>query len=177
MDPVPVTSRPLVVGYGNTLRGDDGVGPRVAELLATDPRLAGAVVLARHQLTPELAADIAEASVVVFVDASENGQPGAISVRRIDRAPRDATLGMGGEDRDRSEPEAGSGSAAWTHHVDAESLLALARELWGGSPAAFVVGVGVEAMELGDDLSADVERALPAVIEAVARIVAEHARG
>jgi len=87
--------RPLVVGYGNTLRGDDGVGPRVAELLAADPRLAGAVVLARHQLTPELAADIAEAALVVFIDASENGKPGEISIRRIDRATRAATAGRG----------------------------------------------------------------------------------
>ena len=36
-----LTRRPLVIGYGATLRRDDGVGVRVAELLAADPRLAG----------------------------------------------------------------------------------------------------------------------------------------
>ena len=31
----------LVIGYGNPLRSDDGVGWHVAERLADDPRLAG----------------------------------------------------------------------------------------------------------------------------------------
>ena len=34
MNPVPavkIEAELLVIGYGNTLRGDDGVGPRVAE--------------------------------------------------------------------------------------------------------------------------------------------------
>ena len=61
----------LVIGYGNPLRGDDGAGWKAAELLAEDPRLAGAVVLARHQLTPELADDVSRASLVVLVDASQ----------------------------------------------------------------------------------------------------------
>ena len=42
----------LVVGYGNPLRGDDGFGCHAAALLAADPRLEEARVLARHQLTP-----------------------------------------------------------------------------------------------------------------------------
>ena len=31
--PVATEAEILVVGYGNTLRGDDGVGPRVAEAI------------------------------------------------------------------------------------------------------------------------------------------------
>jgi hydrogenase maturation protease len=173
MDVAPNPSRILIVGYGNTLRGDDGVGPRAAELLADDPRLVAAEVLQRHQLTPELATDIAEAALVVLVDASETGRPGEITVRRLDgpSAGRVATAGPG------SQAAGVAGGSAWTHQVDAESLLALARELWGATPAAFVVGVGVESMELGDELSPAVELALPAVVDAVARIVAEHRPG
>ena len=73
----------LIVGYGNSLRTDDGVGWHAAGLLATDPRLEGAQILARHQLTPELAADISQASLVVLVDAASAGDPGSVSVRRI----------------------------------------------------------------------------------------------
>jgi hydrogenase maturation protease len=65
----------LVVGYGNSLRGDDGVGWHAAGRLAADPRLAGARVLARHQLTPELAVDVAQASLVVLVDAVAGAEP------------------------------------------------------------------------------------------------------
>ena len=45
----------LVVGYGNSLRGDDGIGWHAARLLTDDPRLTGARVLTHHQLAPELA--------------------------------------------------------------------------------------------------------------------------
>ena len=60
----------LVVGYGNPLRSDDGIGWHAADLLATDPRLAGAQVLTHHQLAPELAEDISRASLVVLVSAA-----------------------------------------------------------------------------------------------------------
>ena len=111
----------LVVGYGNSLRSDDGVGWHAARLLATDPRLAGARVLARHQLTPELAEDISRAALVVLVDASADGDPGAVSVRRVE--PR------------RIDP------ATWSHHLDPESLAGLAKDLYGGVPPIVLVSV------------------------------------
>jgi hypothetical protein len=44
----------LIVGYGNPLRGDDGLGWRAAERLRTVIQDAGVEILALHQLTPEL---------------------------------------------------------------------------------------------------------------------------
>jgi hypothetical protein len=58
----------LVIGYGNTLRGDDGVGYQVAETVA-EWQLPQVRSIAVHQLLPELAADIAEVDLVIFVDA------------------------------------------------------------------------------------------------------------
>jgi hydrogenase maturation protease len=145
----------LIVGYGNSLRGDDGLGRRAAELLADDPRLAGARVLSQHQLTPELALDISTASVVVLIDASTEA-PGAISVRQVEPTP-----------------DAGSASS---HHVSPATLGALAAELYGAAAPMFVVSVGAASMDVGDGLSPDVERALPAVVEAVVAIVVEHGR-
>ena len=66
----------LVVGYGNPLCGDDGVGWHAAGLLASDPRLDGVRVVTHHQLAPELATDVSRASLVVLVDASTDGDPG-----------------------------------------------------------------------------------------------------
>ena len=63
----------LVIGYGNTLRGDDGIGPAVAEAVAA-LGLPGVRVIVAHQLTPELAADLADAQLVVFVDAAVGGE-------------------------------------------------------------------------------------------------------
>jgi hydrogenase maturation protease len=146
----------LVIGYGNTLRTDDGVGPRVAELLAGDPRLAGATVRACHQLSPELADDMRSATLVVLVDATTEAPPGAVIVRRVDRA---------GETR--------VDGGATSHHVDPGVLLALARDLYGAAPAAHVVSVGVADLRLGEALSPGVAAALPSAVEAVVRLVAQ----
>ena len=147
--------RALVIGYGNTLRRDDGVGVRVAELLAADPRLAGADVLAVHQLTPELAIDVAAASVVVFVDADVQASPGKVVTRRLASEPDPASADPG----------------ASSHHVGAAELLALARSLTGHAPEAVTVAVGIADLEVGEGLSASVEAALPEAVELVAGLV------
>ena len=92
-----------MVGYGSTLRSDDGVGWHVADRLADDPRLAGAEVLARHQLTPELAADVARAALVVLVDAALGGEPGSIVLRRVP-PPRPRVPGRAGRSALRGRP-------------------------------------------------------------------------
>jgi Ni,Fe-hydrogenase maturation factor len=47
----------LVVACGNTLRGDDAVGPEVGELLAVRLAGTGASVIVSDHLLPELADD------------------------------------------------------------------------------------------------------------------------
>jgi hydrogenase maturation protease len=116
----------LVVGYGNSLRGDDGVGWHAAGRLAADPRLAGARVLARHQLTPELAVDVAQASLVVLVDAVAGAEPREILVRRVQPRP--------------------PGPATWSHHLDPETLAGLAEALYGEAPPVVLVGVGAGSL-------------------------------
>ncbi len=143
----------LVVGYGNTLRADDGVGPMVADWLAADPRMAGVTVMARHQLTPDLAEDVARAAFVVLIDASSDEPPGEISVRAVD-----ATGSLGG---------------ATSHHVDPSLLVALAAELYGRAPQVVVVGVGVATVAAGDGLSEPVQAALPRIVDTVVQLIAE----
>jgi Ni,Fe-hydrogenase maturation factor len=193
----------LVIGYGNTLRRDDGVGVRAAEMMAADARFTDVEVLTAYQLTPELSLDIATASLVVFVDADVRGLPGSIEVRELRArsavaaspaaaaspataaaspasvstpAPDESSAGSSHEavglaDRDRTDPGTSS------HHVGADELLALARELSGAAPRALAVGIGVADLEFGEGLSAPVEAALPRVVDAVARCIAEHRPG
>jgi hydrogenase maturation protease len=141
----------LVVGYGNSLRGDDGVGWHAAGLLATDPRLDRARVLARHQLVPELAVDVSRASLVVLVDAAAEGEAGSLSVRQV--RPRPPT------------------SATWSHHLDPETLAGLAEVLYGFVPPIVLVSVAAGSLAEGDRLSVALERALPEVVEVVADVV------
>ena len=70
----------LVIGYGNTLRSDDGAGQRVAEKIG-QWELPGVGALAVHQLTPELAENIAQADAVIFVDAVATNSENPVSVK------------------------------------------------------------------------------------------------
>jgi hydrogenase maturation protease len=157
-EPGPEASRDsggaLIICYGNALRSDDGLGWHVAARLAEDPRLGGAKVIWQHQLTPELAVDVSKASLVVLVDASAGHEAGAVSTQRLDPTP--------------------AAESAWSHHLGPAELVALASELWSASPPVFVVSVGAANLDVGDRLSPAVERALPAVIDAVVTLVAAH---
>jgi hydrogenase maturation protease len=61
-------TKTLVIGVGNTLRGDDGAGIRVAE--KAEAQFPGVDVLCVHGLTPELAETVARYDRVIVVDAS-----------------------------------------------------------------------------------------------------------
>jgi hydrogenase maturation protease len=141
----------LVVGYGNSLRGDDGAGWHAAARLAADPRLTGARVLARHQLTPELAAEVATASLVVLVDATTDAPPGSVLLRRVHPTP----------------PSPGT----WSHHFGPEHLAALAEGLYGATPPIVLACVGVRGNSFTSDrLSTTLEQALPDLVELVAQL-------
>ena len=146
-----MTGHVVVVGYGNALRCDDGLGWHAAELLADDPRVEGAEVLQRHQLTPELALDISLASLVVLIDASSRLPPGELSVERV-------------------EPAVGVGPSG-SHHLTPATLVALAHELYGLAADVLVVSCGVQSLEIGDGLSPVVEAALPTLVDTVVELV------
>ena len=161
--------RVLVIGFGNTLRRDDGVGAVAARLLATEPRLSGDKVGGRvevreaYQLLPEMALDVGEATLVVFVDADARGLPGSIEIHEIDPA----TAARGDSD---ARGEAGASS----HHVGGGELVALAAALTGHAPRAVAIGIGVADLGMGEGLSPVVEAALPKVVEIVVDLVEDH---
>jgi hydrogenase maturation protease len=128
--PLPADGRVLVVGYGNTLRGDDAFGPIVAERLRALVAPDRVLVIACHQLTPELAADVAACQQVIFIDASAASPPGELVCRTLD---------------------AGDASAAGlVHSLGPDHLLVLARLIYGRAPPATLVTAGGANFELGD---------------------------
>src|ERR1017187_3302680 len=66
---------PLILGYGNSLRGDDAVGPCLATMLGG---------LAVPQLVPELAERLAAEERVVFIDARADLAPGEVQMMPVD---------------------------------------------------------------------------------------------
>lgn len=146
-----MTDEVLIVGFGNSLRTDDGLGWHAAQRLADDPRFAGITILQRHQLVPELACEIGTATLVVFIDATTSLPPGQVGVERVQ--PLERT------------------SDTWSHHVSPSTLVSLSHQLYGRAAAVSVVSCGVQSLELGDRLSPAVEAAMPNVIDAVAALV------
>jgi hydrogenase maturation protease len=66
---------PLILGYGNLLRGDDAVGPQLATIL-------GGVAV--QQLVPELAERLASEERVIFVDARADLPPGDVQMMPVE---------------------------------------------------------------------------------------------
>jgi hydrogenase maturation protease len=114
----------LVIGYGNTLRGDDGVGPRVAEAVEA-LQLSGVRVLVCPLLTPELADPISRADCVVFVDAAVD-------------APREVQW---------RELQPNESSQIMAHAADPRTMLALSRDVFGRVPRAW--WLTIPAVDLG----------------------------
>lgn len=120
----------LVIGYGNTLRGDDGVGPKVAEAVEA-LKLPGVRTFICQQLSPEHAELISQAERVVFVDAAVDA-PKEVQLREL--VPGETTQLM-------------------AHAADPRTMLALAREVFGRAPKAWWLTIPVERMEFGETLT------------------------
>ncbi|KAA0213935.1 MAG: hydrogenase maturation protease [Leptolyngbya sp. PLA3] len=121
----------LVIGYGNPGRQDDGLGPRAAEAVEL-ARLPGVDVLCDYQLNVEHADDVRRHEVIVFIDAALAGA-GPCFLRRL--LPRAC-------------------GAFSTHTMRPEAVLALARDTFGWSGRAFLLGIrGYAFGDFGEDLS------------------------
>jgi hydrogenase maturation protease len=136
----------LVIGYGNELRRDDGVGPRVARAVAAWG-VPDVLALALHQLTPELAEAVAGAEVVFFVDAAA-GDDTAVRVRPVWPDVRRPALG---------------------HTSSPAELLALAVALYGGRPRAWLVTVPAPDLGFGEGLSPAAARGMDDALRHIRR--------
>ena len=126
----------LVIGYGNTLRGDDGVGPRVAEAVG-QLHLPGVQTLICPLLTPELADQISRAEKVIFVDAAVDA-PKEVQWRKLE--PKETSQLM-------------------AHAADPRTMLALARDVFGHVPEAWWLTIPAVDLGFREEFSPTVQRA------------------
>jgi hydrogenase maturation protease len=138
----------LVIGYGNTLRGDDAAGPRAASAVASWD-LPGVIAKAVPQLTPELAEPLATAHRAIFVDARLAAEGELVEVLSIEPSGR----GLG---------------AALGHVADPRRLLALTRTAYGTCPRSWLVTVPAADFSLGEGLSPAAERGLEEALRQIA---------
>lgn len=139
----------LVIGYGNTLRQDDGVGPKVAEAVAA-LNLPRVRTLNCALLTPELADPISQAERVVFVDAA------------ID-APREVQL---------RPLQPATSSQLMAHAASPATMLALARDVFGHAPEGWLLTIPVEETGIGEEFSPLAKRGFAAALKEIQKLAA-----
>ncbi len=121
----------LIIGYGNELRGDDGIGPYVVAELA-DLNLPGVRTRVVHQLVPELAEEVADVEQVIFVDAGVGRDDDEVHVVPIGPADSGDVFG---------------------HFADPMGLLALTDRVYGRVPVAWMVTVPCREFQLSEGFS------------------------
>jgi hydrogenase maturation protease len=130
----------LVIGIGNTLRGDDGIGVAIAQRLAEQHSAPNLHVITCHQLTPELIGLISQAEQVIFIDASVQQPLGSVQALPL-----------------RVEPA----KELSAHHTTPSALLLAAKVLYGAQPRSTLIAVGAQHFSYGEQFSAPVAAALP----------------
>jgi hydrogenase maturation protease len=136
-------ARCLILACGNTLRGDDGLGPWLAQWaekrFQSEPEVR---IISRQQWTPELAEEVAHADSVLFIDCSVDSAPGSIKLLPV--GPAATAQGLS------------------THHSGAAELLAMTREFYNSLPrTSMQLTIGAGSTEMGEEFSPAVKAAFP----------------
>lgn len=144
----------LVIGYGNELRHDDGLGPAAVDALARRIQRKDCVFVTYRQPYPETVTLLKYASHVIFVDASIGETPGEINVLPV--SALDSAIPY------EAEP----------HHLTLEWLLWTTEQLYGCRPKAIVYTMTGQDFSLGVGISNCVMQRLPCLVEQVEAYIA-----
>jgi hydrogenase maturation protease len=138
----------LVIGYGNSIRGDDGLGPMVATQVEAW-NLPQVKSLCLHQLTPEIAAELAIVKFAIFVDAS-------IQTKFLELLPVKLI--------EKTEIK-------WGHYLTPESLLGLTQQLYQTVPEAYLISVPGVNFELCDSLSQVAQEGVNQALQEIQQLI------
>ncbi|HYU44954.1 MAG TPA: HyaD/HybD family hydrogenase maturation endopeptidase [Terriglobales bacterium] len=145
--PAPATC--VVLGLGNTLHSDDGVGPQAIERLRSDARVPVDVALIEGgTLGLELLSYIWDCSYLLVLDAVDVGQPPGTLVRMSSQEVQTLT------------------SQGSVHQLGVADLLVALRVLASRTPEVVLLGVQPASTEWGTELSPAVAAVLPALADA-----------
>ena len=137
----------LILGCGNPLRGDDGLGWVVTDCLASVLNDPSVEVIQTQQLTPELAEPVSRASLVIVVDASHTGRPGSWKREEIEIS--------------------GTEPGKLGHHFSPAALLAYASAVFHSTPRMLLVSVAIKSVDCNEGLTPEIEASLPEVVRHV----------
>lgn len=137
----------LIIGYGNTMRGDDGFGPYVASLLAEHVQEPDVLILMPQQLTPDLAAQVAVSCMTIFIDARVGHTPGQIH-HSLPCVP------------ERAAP-------TFQHHITPEVLAGVSLALYGVVPDMHLFTAEAATFDVQQGLSPELQDSARNVVEQI----------
>jgi hydrogenase maturation protease len=141
---------PLIIGVGNPLRRDDGLGWVVAQQLAQEGGI-DCDIRAVHQLTPELAQQVADAERVIIIDASYDGVPGEVRIYPLSLTEH--------------------ANARGTHATTPEELAMLAECLYGQCAPITIVTMAGEDFSVGEEFSSVIASKIASMSEVIRQII------
>ena len=146
-------SRILIIGYGNSLRRDDGFGWHLARRLQKAIYDPDVEIIACQQLTPDLAERIRCAQDVIFADVCAEAMSSDLSLCRLKTK--------------------GKASAKFSHSANPQALVTLARTLYGAAPcASFLVTARGVRVGYGEELSPEMTEVSDKAFERVLALCA-----
>jgi hydrogenase maturation protease len=148
-------ARVLIIGYGNPLRSDDGFGWHAAHDLSTRLPNRDFEVLARQQLTPDLAETASHFPLVIFIDAAVDLAPGELRCERVTQS----------QNREAS---------SFSHFLTPVALLALTAELYAKVPDAYCISVGGESFAEGELICPAVRASFTPVLAQIHSLASQH---
>ncbi|NET29693.1 hydrogenase maturation protease [Okeania sp. SIO1I7] len=163
----------LIIGYGNTLRSDDGAGQQVAELVA-EWKLPNVRSLPVHQLTPEFAEPISQAELVIFVDAYPATSEQGLQIHQLCVPPSPQTPPSPHTSHTSHTPERGeleSQGLNIGHTGDPRSLLALSQFVYNNVPPAWWILIPAVNFEFGEDFSRETSQGITDALAQIQQIV------
>jgi hydrogenase maturation protease len=150
-DPSNEVKRILILGLGNPLLGDEGIGMRVVEELKGLELPDGVVVVEGGTTGLGLIGLMEGYERVIIVDAADMGHPPGRVVRftplEVQLKTAEAPLSL--------------------HQIGLEEVLALAEALEVAPAELVIIGIQPSQVEVGAGLSPEVERAIPQIIRII----------
>ncbi|MEA5509974.1 hydrogenase maturation protease [Crocosphaera sp. UHCC 0190] len=142
----------LVIGYGNTLRSDDGAGQKIAEIVA-NWNFKNVISLPLHQLSPELAENISQADLVIFIDVQE-------TTNQEEEKPQIKQLKLNNNHTNFNP-----------HHSNPWNLLALTKALYQKEPLVYWILIPANNFNFGEDFSSMTKNAINLALEEIKKIL------
>lgn len=148
----PESSHFWIIGYGNTNRRDDGIGPYVVSRLNNILKHRKEIrLLALHQLGPDLVEELRHANLLILVDAATDEVEGGWQWVKVEPKLRDLPY--------------------LTHYLKPSFLLGLLQSIYHQCPQTWLVSVHGRDFGFGEGLSPEAKKRAHGVVTEIVQFI------